>query len=72
MPLAHLVRILGEIWLSLLGLMVIIFALVVIVTEGFGAFWVVFSPFNTWHWGLVFVLALPGIGLLILARKLRR
>jgi len=52
--------------------MVVIFALVVIVTEGFGAFWVVFSPFNTWHWGLVFVLALPGIGLLILARKLRR
>ena len=72
MNIADLVRILGETWLSLLSLIVIIFGLIIIVTEGFRAFWTVFSPFNIWNWGLVFILALPGIGLLALAKRLTR
>lgn len=69
---AHLTRILGEIWLSMLSLFVITFGLVIIVTEGFGAFWAVFSPFNFWDWGLLLLLALPGIALLVFAKRLRR
>jgi hypothetical protein len=72
MNIAQLVRVLGEIWLSLLSLFVVIFALIIIVTEGFRAFWAVFSPFNIWNWGVVFILALPGIGLLIVAKRLKR
>ena len=69
---AQLARILGEIWLCMLSLLVIIFGLIIIVTEGFGALWAVFSPFNLRDWGLVLILALPGIGLLVLAKSLRR
>ena len=69
---AQLVRILGQIWLCMLSLLVIVFGLIIIVTEGFGVFWAVFSPFNLRDWGLVLILALPGIGLLVLAKSLRR
>jgi hypothetical protein len=72
MNIAQLVRVLGEIWLSLLSLFVVIFGLIIIVTEGFRAFWAVFSPFHIWNWGLVLILALPGIGLLVLAKRLRK
>lgn len=72
MNIAHLVRILGEIWLSLLCLFVIVFGLIIIVTEGFYALWALFSPFNIRNWGLVFILTLPGIGLLVLAKRLTR
>jgi hypothetical protein len=36
---AHLLHVIGEIWLSVLGLMVIVSWLIFIVTRGFGAFW---------------------------------
>ena len=68
---ARLARMLGEIWICMLSLFVIVFGLIIIVTEGFGAFWAVFSPFNVRDWGLVLVLALPGIGLFVLAKSLR-
>ena len=42
----QLARTLGEIWLCMLSLLVIVFGLIIIVTEGFGVFWAVFSPFN--------------------------
>jgi len=69
---AQLARILGEIWLCMLSLCVIVFSLIVIVTEGSGVFWALFNPFNLRDWGLVLILALPGIGLLVLAKSLRR
>jgi hypothetical protein len=69
---AQLARILGEIWLCMLSLCVIVFSLIVIVTEGSGEFWALFNPFNLRDWGLVLILALPGIGLLVLAKSLRR
>jgi hypothetical protein len=68
---AQLMRILGEIWLSMLSLFIIIFALIIIVTEGFGALCRVFSPFKLWDWDIL-ILALPGMGLLILAKALRK
>jgi hypothetical protein len=68
---AELARILGEIWLSMLSLFVIIFGLIIIVTEGFGALCRVFSPLKLWDWDIL-ILAVPGIGLLILAKALRK
>ena len=69
---AHLARMLGEIWLSMLSLFVVIFGLIIVVTEGFGALWAVFNPLNLRDWGVVLILALPGVGLLVLAKALRR
>ena len=69
---AQLARILAQIWLGMLSLFVIVFGLIIVMTEGFEAFWAVFSPFNLRDWGVVLVLALPGIGLLVFAKSLRR
>jgi hypothetical protein len=67
---AQLARILAEIWLSMLSLFIIIFALIVIVTEGFQALWSMFS--NLSNWEELLALALPGISFLVLAKALRR
>ena len=69
---AHLLCILGEIWLSVLVLIVIVSWLIFLVTHGFGAFWAALTALNIWQWGFVFILALPGIGLLILAKGLKK
>ena len=71
-PIAQLTRMLGEIWLCMWSLFVVVFGLIIIVTEGFEPFWAVFSPLNLRDWGLLLILALPGIGLLAIAKTLRR
>jgi hypothetical protein len=67
---AHLLYVLGEICLSALGLMVIVSWLIFMVTRGFGAFWAMLTALSIRQWGLIFILALPGISLLILGKCL--
>jgi hypothetical protein len=65
-----LVRIVGKIWLFALGLIVVLSGVVIIFTDGIWKFWEIYSPFNIWQWGLVFILALPGFGLIKLADRM--
>jgi hypothetical protein len=62
-------KILAVVWASILAVSIAVGAVAIILTEGFGEFFAVFSPFNIWNWGLVFILALPAIGLMKLADR---
>jgi hypothetical protein len=64
---SKLLHIIGEIWLSLLGLIVILSGVIIVSTEGIRKLW---ETFNILDWILVFILALPGFGLLVLADRL--
>jgi hypothetical protein len=59
--------IIGEIWLALLGLMVILSGEIIASTEGIRKLW---ETFNILDWILVFILALPGFDLPVLADRL--
>ena len=59
----------GTIWLYLLGLAVFVGAIGILLFEGVGRLFEIFSPFNIWNYLLILLLALPGWGALLLSRK---
>ena len=67
-----LLCVIGYTWLSILGFSVVIGGIGIIVFDGMWEFWAIFSPFNIWNWGLIFLLALPAIGSMKLAERLDR
>ncbi len=67
---AKVLRIAGKIWMALLALIVVVCGLAIIFTEGIWMFWQIYSPFNILNWVLIFILGLPGFGLVKLADRL--
>jgi hypothetical protein len=67
---SRFLRILAKIWLFVLGLIVVLSGVVIIFTDGIWKFLEIYSPFNIWNWGLIFILALPAFGLSKLADRL--
>jgi hypothetical protein len=69
---AKLLRVIGHIWLGLLAIVVAIGGISILLTEGIWKFWEVFNLFNIWNWGLIFILALPALGLYALAKRIEK
>lgn len=69
---SKLLRIVGYIWAGLLFATVLVGAISILIFQGIGRLWEVFSPFNIWNWGLIFVLALPAVGMFKLADRLEK
>ncbi len=67
---ARILRVLGYVWLGLLGAVVTLSGVVILATDGIWKFWEIFSFMNIWNWGLIFILTLPAIGLFALAKRL--
>lgn len=66
----RILRVISYVWLSLLAAVVALSGLGILLTDGIWKFWEIFSPFNIWNWGLIFILALPAIGLVKVAKRL--
>jgi hypothetical protein len=69
---ARFLRIVGYLWLGLLLASVFVGGLGLVIFEGVGKFLEIFGPSNLWNWGLIAILALPGLGLLKLADRIDR
>jgi len=67
---ARILRVIGYVWLSLLGAVVALSGLFILLTDGIWKFWEIFSPFNIWNSGLILILALPAVSVLALAKRL--
>jgi len=65
-------RLLGQIWLSLLGVLILVGWFGIIWKEGWMRMTEVFSPFNLWNWGAIFVCAAPGVACMFIADKLQK
>jgi len=68
----RILRVIGYVWLGLLGAVVALSGVVILMTDGIWKFWEIFSFMNIWNWGLIFVFTLPAIGLFALAERLDR
>jgi hypothetical protein len=69
---AKVFRVLGQIWLSLLGVLILVGWIGIIWKEGWMRMTEVFSPFNLWNWGAILVCAAPGLACMFIADKLQQ
>lgn len=69
---ARVFRVLGQIWLSLLGVLILVGWVGIIWKEGWMRMTEVFSPFNLWNWVAILVCAAPGLACMFIADKLHR
>lgn len=65
-------KVLGYVWLTLAGILILIGIAGVWRKEGFSGVQDLLSPFNIANWFVTGITLAPGIGLLILSEKLER
>jgi len=62
----------GNIWLILVCIVIAIEYIGIIIFQEWGRLWEILSPFNVWNFIAVVITLAPGIGIKILANKLRK
>ncbi len=70
--LSKVCSVLGYVWLTLAGFLILIGIAGVWMKEGFSGVQDLLSPFNIANWLVTIITLAPGIGLLMLAEKLER
>ena len=70
--LSKILRIAATVWL--VGVVIVVMGSYasILYFQGLWKFWEVVSPFNIWNYGLIFLVALPGIFLFWLSEKMSK
>lgn len=66
-----ILKVFGYIWLVLAGIVIVAGVVGIWLKEGFSGVQVLMSPFNVINWIVTVMTLAPGLGALILARRLR-